>query len=206
MPRYRQFLMLLSLHVFAREKVEIAVYETHSGGEYDCTNIIKPAVTGITTIGMDHVRALGPKIENIAWHKAGIFKAGVPAFSMEQSPEVGAVLRDRATEKGVQFNFVKVDDRLPPEARVLRFEVQKMNASLAISLAETVLKKKLLEPDYRLSKIDIRKGLDHFSWPGRFHSVRDRKYQWYLDTAHNELSLKVATEWFAQSATTLQQR
>ena len=83
MPRYRQFLMLLSLHVFAREKVEIAIYETHSGGEYDYTNIIKPAVTGITIIGMDYVRALGPKIENIAWHKAGIFKAGVPVFSME---------------------------------------------------------------------------------------------------------------------------
>ena len=72
-------------------------------------------------------------------------------------------MRDRATEKGVQFNFVKVDDRLLSEARVLRFEVQKINASLAISLVETVLKKKLLEPDYRLSKIDIRKGLDHFS-------------------------------------------
>jgi len=100
--------MLLSLHVFTREKIDIAVYETHSGGEYDCSNIIKPAVTGITTIGMDHIRALGPEIENIAWNEAGIFKAAVPAFSIEQRPEVSAVLGDRATEKGVQLNFIDV--------------------------------------------------------------------------------------------------
>ncbi|KAF4637004.1 hypothetical protein G7Y89_g1057 [Cudoniella acicularis] len=206
MPRYRQFLMLLSLHVFAREKVDVAVYETHSGSEYDCTNIIKPTATGITTIGMDHIRALGPSIENIAWHKAGIFKAGAPAFSMAQSPEVGAVLRHRAAEKGVLLNFVDVDDRLPPDAPVLRFEVQKMNATLAISLAETFLKKKQPEPDCRLTEIDIRRGLDRFSWPGRFHYIQDGKCQWYLDTAHNELSLKVATQWFAQSAATLQQK
>ena len=47
MPRYRQLLMLLSLHVFAREKVDVAIYEAHSGGEYDCTNIINPTVTGL---------------------------------------------------------------------------------------------------------------------------------------------------------------
>ena len=155
---------------------------------------------------MDHVRALGPKIENIAWHKAGIFKTGVPAFTMEQSPEVGVVLRDLATEKSVQLNSVDIVDRLPPDMRVLRFKVQKMNASLAISFAETVLKKSFLEPDFRLSEIDIRKGSDNFAWPGRFHYYQDGKCQWYPDTAHNELSLKVATEWFAQSAATLQQR
>jgi folylpolyglutamate synthase len=206
MPRYRQFLMLLSLHVFAKEKVDVAVYETHSGGEYDCTNIIKPTVTGITTIGMDHIRALGPSIENIAWHKAGIFKAGAPAFSMAQDPEVAAVLRHRAAEKGVLLNFIDVDDRLPSDAPVLRFEVQKMNASLAISLAETLLKKKQPEPTYRLANADLRRGLDRFSWPGRFHYIDNGKSKWYLDTAHNELSLKVATQWFAQSAATLQQR
>ncbi|KAG0650070.1 Folylpoly-gamma-glutamate synthetase [Hyphodiscus hymeniophilus] len=121
---------------------------------------------------------------------------------MEQSPNVVAVLRDRGTEKGNQLDFVDVDDRLPREAPVLKFKVQKMNASLAISLAETILKKK---SDCRLSKIDIREGLDQFSWPGRFHTVQDGKYQWYLDTAHNELSLKVATAWFAQSVATVHQ-
>lgn len=53
MPRYRQFSMLLSLHVFVKEKIDVATYETPCGGEYDYTNIINPTVTGITAIGMD---------------------------------------------------------------------------------------------------------------------------------------------------------
>jgi folylpolyglutamate synthase len=73
--------MLLSVHVFAKAGVDVAVYETHCGGGYDCTNVIKPTVTGITTLGIDHTRMLGPSIESIAWHKAGIFKTNAPAFS-----------------------------------------------------------------------------------------------------------------------------
>lgn len=199
MPRYRHFIMLLSLHVFVQEKVDIAVYETHSGGEYNCTNIIKPAVIGITTTGLDHIRALGPTIEKIAWHKAGIFKSGVPAFSMKHCPEVAAVLRDRGIEKGVHPISLDTDERLPLEALGLKFEVQRMHATLAISLAENVLQETLQTSEYRLSETDVYEGVIRFSWPGRFHYVHDGKRQWYLDTAHNPLSLEVATEWFARS-------
>jgi len=73
---------------------------------------------------MDHIRTLGPSIENIAWHKGRILKAGVPAFSVTQDPEAGAMLKHRATEKGVLLNFIDVDDRLPPDAPILRFDVQ----------------------------------------------------------------------------------
>ena len=63
------------------EKVDVAVCETHSGGEFDATNVIKaPIVTAITSIAMDHVKLLGPTIEDIAWHKAGIFKFGSSLF------------------------------------------------------------------------------------------------------------------------------
>lgn len=68
-----------------------------------------------------------------------------------------------------------------------------MNASLAIALAEIGLKKKLGAPKYKLSETDICKGVHHFSWPGRFHCVQDGLHEWYLDTADDELSLKVAT-------------
>jgi folylpolyglutamate synthase len=65
-------LTLLSVHAFIKEGVDVTDYETHSGGEYDATNILKSTVTGITTLGIDHVKALGPTLEDIAWHKAGI--------------------------------------------------------------------------------------------------------------------------------------
>ena len=74
-PRYLQFLLLLAIHTFCQEGTQAAIIETHHGGEYDATNVVSgPVVTGITSIGLDHLAQLGPTIEDIAWHKAGIFK------------------------------------------------------------------------------------------------------------------------------------
>jgi folylpolyglutamate synthase len=113
-PRYLQLLALISYHTFLKEQVDVAIYETHHGGQYDATNVVQhPIVTAVTSIGMDHIRELGPSIENIAWHKAGIFKAGTPGFSLPQKPEVAQVLKDRAAEKDVELTFVGVDRNLP---------------------------------------------------------------------------------------------
>lgn len=82
-PRYLQLLTLTSYHVFITENVDVAIYETHLGGEFDATNIVKsPTITAVTSIAMDHVKLLGPTIENVTWHKAGIFKAGSLAFRL----------------------------------------------------------------------------------------------------------------------------
>lgn len=69
-PRCMQLLILTALHSFIREGVEAAIIETHHGGEFDPTNVVQsPAITGITTLGLDHLDHLdhlGPTIENIA--------------------------------------------------------------------------------------------------------------------------------------------
>lgn len=46
----------------------------------------KPIVTGIATIGLDHVARLGPAVEVIALHKLGIFKPCAQAFSVAREP------------------------------------------------------------------------------------------------------------------------
>lgn len=118
--------MLVSTHTFIREGVDVAIYETHIGGEYDSNNVFQnPVVSGITTIGMDHIEQLGPTIENIAWHKAGIFKSGSPAFSSDQEPAAAAVLQCRAAEKRAELKFIPIDPTLPTNAHALKPEVQK---------------------------------------------------------------------------------
>ena len=108
LPRHFQLLALVSMHAFISEGVEAAVYETHHGGEYDATNVIQnPIVTIVTSLGMDHVRQLGPGIENIAWHKSGIFKRGANAFSSKQDEAPTKMLRQRAAEKDVKIEFVE---------------------------------------------------------------------------------------------------
>ncbi|KAK1334108.1 hypothetical protein QTO34_005108 [Cnephaeus nilssonii] len=102
MPAYFRFLTLMAFHVFLQEKVDLAVMEVGIGGAYDCTNIVrKPVVCGVSSLGIDHTSLLGDTIEKIAWQKGGIFKRGVPAFTVPQPDGPLAVLRERAEQISV---------------------------------------------------------------------------------------------------------
>ncbi|KAI9726530.1 MAG: hypothetical protein M1834_009017 [Cirrosporium novae-zelandiae] len=200
-PRYLQLLALVSFHTFIREGVDVAIYETHNGGKYDATNVIqRPVVTAVTPIGEDHVNQLGPSIENIAWHKAGIFKTGVPAFSAPQELAVDKVLRIQAAEKGVELKFVNIDSSLPGDALQLKPEVQRMNCSLAHIISDAFLRKKAPEEYCSLTSHDILQGIEQFSWQGRFQLIRDGNSNWFLDGAHNKLSIKESALWFAKAS------
>lgn len=180
----------------------MAIYETHSGGEYDAANVIeKPIVKGITTLGLDHTDQLGPSIEDIAWHKAGIFKSGSPAFSTSQGPAAQNVLLRRAAERNVALNFVSIDSTLPFTAPALMPEVQRINASLALSLVNCFLASHC---NNELISDDAQRNLEHIVWPGKFHYIDHSNYQWFLDGAHNELSLPKSAQWFTQTASEMQ--
>ena len=200
-PRYLQILALLSFHVFLREGVDAAIYETHNGGEYDATNVIdRPLVTAVTSIDMDHVHQLGPSVGNIAWHKAGIFKRGSPAFSAPQSSSIAKVLRSRAAEKEVTLKFVDIDSDLPKDAPQLEPEVQRTNCSLARAISNAFLRQKGRTECGVLTWQDVMEGVRQFHWKGRFHLIRDGDSTWFLDGAHNELSIRKAADWFVRTA------
>jgi folylpolyglutamate synthase len=58
------------------------VVEVGVGGTYDATNILEnPSVCVITSLGHDHQAILGSTLEEIAWHKSGIFKVARHKFS-----------------------------------------------------------------------------------------------------------------------------
>ena len=183
----------------------MAIYETHQGGEYDATNVIpKPVVTAITPIDEDHMHQLGPSLENVAWHKAGIFKAGAAAFSAPQQNIVATVLQQRAAEKGVTLEFVEVVSDLPADAPQLKLEVQQQNFSLARAVTNSFLRQRAPQGNALLSSLDIVQGLEAFSWPGRFQSILDGNLTWFLDGAHNKLSLGVCARWFAQTSSNME--
>ena len=82
----------LAFCCFAREKVDVAVIEVGLGGRLDPTNIIRPAVSVITEVGMDHMQILGDTLEQIALEKAGIMKPGVPVVLGRQEKAARGVL------------------------------------------------------------------------------------------------------------------
>lgn len=97
---YFEVTTALAFAVFAHAGVEWVVVETGLGGRLDATNAIRPEVTCVTTIGLDHGDLLGDTLEKIAGEKAGIFKPGIPAVIGETDPDVVAVLVARADEVG----------------------------------------------------------------------------------------------------------
>ncbi|KAL9121253.1 MAG: hypothetical protein Q9187_002188 [Circinaria calcarea] len=202
-PVYFRFLTLLSFHVFMREGVDTAIYEVGVGGEFDSTNIIEsPVVTGITTLGIDHTITLGETIEEIAWHKAGIFKSHCPAFSVEQVQAAVPVLEQRAEEKGVQLQVVKVHPEIYKVDIKPDEEFQRVNASLAIALANTVLEHagvSTMEEGEKLPD-EFVTGLGKAVWRGRCETKVEGNRTWCIDGAHTQDSLKVAGNWFTKVA------
>ena len=82
----------MAFDYFQQQKVDVAVIETGLGGRLDSTNVIKPKVTVISHISMDHMDILGKDIEKIANEKAGIIKNNVPLIIAEQTPKVKNIL------------------------------------------------------------------------------------------------------------------
>lgn len=64
----------------------------------------KPVACAIVSIGLDHCSILGNTHKEIAWQKAGIFKANSMAFTTEEVPsDALEVIKSRSVEKNVRI-------------------------------------------------------------------------------------------------------
>ncbi|KAL8488203.1 hypothetical protein ACS0TY_024476 [Phlomoides rotata] len=89
MPTYFHF---LAFKIFAAEQVDVVSLEVGLGGKFDATNVVEyPIVCGVASLGYDHMEILGNTLGQIAGEKTGIFKSGVPAFTVPQPEEAMSV-------------------------------------------------------------------------------------------------------------------
>ncbi|KID97279.1 Folylpolyglutamate synthetase, partial [Metarhizium majus ARSEF 297] len=195
-PGYLQLLTLLSVHIFIKEEVDVAVYEVHAGGRKDATNIFdQPVACGITEIGLDHADLLGPNIESIVWHKSGIMKCGTPTYSVIQRTKTANMLKREAEKIGSPLEFVDVFEPLPEHPNISQL-VQRGNFSLAMQLASDYLS----NSGHQLVPDDVELAVQA-KLPGRFR-LRTGSINWLLDSAHNYLSLPIALSWFQSETQT----
>ena len=209
-PVYFRFLTLMALHSYMQEKVGTAVLECGIGGEYDSTNIlIKPSATGVTSLGIDHTAMLGDTIESIAWHKAGVFKEGVPAFTAPQPESALKVLHERAQDRKTELVEVPRYTALSQIKLGLHGEFQKINASVAIAICASHLQKLgysgLPEPRDKDAVLpaEFIAGLEQVRLGGRCEVRPDAHQQgltWYVDGGHTLESIEMAATWFASTA------
>ncbi len=82
-PSFFEITTILAFAWFAKQQADIAIIETGMGGRLDATNIIRPEVSLITNVSLDHIQFLGTTEEAIASEKAGIIKADTPIVISE---------------------------------------------------------------------------------------------------------------------------
>ncbi|GLT89092.1 hypothetical protein SLE2022_070920 [Rubroshorea leprosula] len=213
MPTYFRFLALLAFKIFAGEQVDVAVLEVGLGGKFDATNVVQtPTVCGISSLGYDHMEILGNTLGEIAGEKAGIFKHGVPAFTVPQPDEAMCVLEDKASKLDVHLQVAQPLDKslLNGLKLSLEGEHQYVNAGLAIALSSTWLQRTgHLETAYfnQTSSLPEQfiKGLTTANLQGRAQTVPDRLASmecsrdlvFYLDGAHSPESMEACARWFS---------
>ncbi len=179
---------------FLDEEVDFAVVEVGMGGRLDATNVIKPLVSAITSISLEHTQYLGDTIGRIAAEKAGIIKERVPVVVAEGNRGWEEIVK-AATKKNSKVVAVgwrvaesnsrdqKFDLLEPEKIPGLRIRMlglhQCENAALACSAVIALRRQGFAVPEAA-----IRKGLEKAFWPGRLEAVR-KKPVVLLDVAHN---------------------
>ncbi|KZN89780.1 Folylpolyglutamate synthase [Penicillium chrysogenum] len=64
----------------------------------------------------------------------------------------------------------------------------------------------LKAPGHAMNSEDIASGINNFSWAGRFEIIEQGTSQWFVDGAHNDMSVKQAAEWFSNNINVLNPR
>ena len=201
-----EIITAIAYDYFASEQVDVAIMEVGMGGLLDSTNVCQPILTGITTIGLDHVALLGDTLEAIAEQKAGIIKQGVPLVTGCIAPEALAVIDSIAEGKDAPRLAYGTDYQVRHKESVVtgqvfdytsvvrqgRFQTgllglhQIENAGMAIALLDTFCQ----EDGRELASNDLlAQALEETSWPGRLEVV-SRNPLMILDGAHNPHAIK----------------
>jgi len=201
-----EIITAIAYDYFASEQVDVAIMEVGMGGLLDSTNVCQPILTGITTIGLDHVALLGDTLGAIAEQKAGIIKQGISLVTGRIAPEALAVIDRIAEGKDAPRLAYGKDYQVSHQESVVTGEVfdytsvvrqgrfqtgllglhQIENAGMAITLLDTFCQEDGRELP---ANILIAQALEETRWPGRLEIV-SRDPLMILDGAHNPHAIK----------------
>ena len=208
-PTFFEIFTAMAFMYFVDKKVDIAVIETGLGGRLDSTNVIEPAVVGITSISIDHQNLLGNTIDLIAREKAGVIKKGIPVVSVPQDPAAMKELKKAAlaakatlmvTGKDIDFSYRFESSREHgPHTRIclttptskfehlrvpLPGEHQASNCGLALAMLDT-----LKVGGYKIDDSKAIEGLKDVKMLGRMEVIHNDP-RILIDAAHNAASIK----------------
>jgi dihydrofolate synthase/folylpolyglutamate synthase len=194
-PTFFEITTAMALIYFARENVDISIMEVGMGGRLDATNVIRPVVSAITNISLEHQFFLGSRLLDIAKEKGGIIKRGVDLATAVNQPSIIRLFESicearkailwrvgkdvRYRSNGSRFSYYGLRRNFKGLELGLKGKFQNRNAALSLAVIELLEKK-----GYAFSSHDIVEGLKDTKWPGRMHVVSQEPLI-ILDGAHN---------------------
>jgi dihydrofolate synthase/folylpolyglutamate synthase len=205
-----------ALLLFHEAGVDHVVLEVGLGGRLDSTNAVRPEVTCVTSIELEHTDKLGETLAEIAAEKAGIAKPGVPMVVGELASDalraveraadaVGAPLvrlgRDfqlTVEAEGLDGTTFRIDD--PPLSLRASLPIlgahQPVNATLAVACVRRL--PGVAADTATLAAAAVR-GLSAATLPGRIEVLR--RAPWVLvDSAHTAASARALAKVLARIA------
>ncbi|MFH1037356.1 MAG: folylpolyglutamate synthase/dihydrofolate synthase family protein [PVC group bacterium] len=199
-PTYFEAVTALACRYFRREGADAVVWEVGLGGRLDATNVVRPLVSVVTNVSLEHQQYLGRSIDLIVREKGGIIKNGVPLVTAARNPKVRACLRRicrRARAPMIEVDALykgTVAERSMTEQRITVTGPRRVYADLVLPLpgdhqvancATALAAWEASDPRAgEVASSRIRRSLRRVSWPGRFEFIPGPP-DVVLDGAHN---------------------
>ncbi len=195
-----EYTTAMAFYEFAKQNVDWAIIETGMGGRLDATNIVKPHVSVISNLSLEHQSYLGNTITEIAGEKGGIIKHHTPVVTGVTQQNALYVLKNIANKKSAplynledhfnikktsetKFRYSGINNTWPDMQTSLLGNYQLDNAAVVLATCETLIDKKKAT----LTLKNIRKGLETNKWPGRLEILSNAPFV-LIDGAHNKVA------------------
>src|SRR5699024_8572861 len=176
--------------------VDFVIVEAGLGVKNDSTNVFKPILTILTSIGLDHTEILGDTYTDIAKDKGAIVKPDTPVIYSVKNEDALKVIRncvEQQNTEGIELDrdicIVSEDEEFTYRYKDYELETlllnmlgehQKENAALAITALIELNESGIVDLDFN-KMID---GIESVSWTGRIEQVKEKPLM-IVDGAHN---------------------
>ncbi len=210
----------LALLAFAESQADYTLLEVGCGGRDDAVNVIPDrALSVITTISYDHMEVLGHRLPDIAKHKLGILREGVPAVIGYQPPDLHALIIEAAEDAGAPIFMHGMHWTISQTGDGMRYEDaegaidlplpnllgthQILNAGCAIAAIRR------LPPESPIAGETIAQGLQNIHHPGRLERIaweHEQTHPLYFDGGHNlaaAVAIAESLKWLEKERTIL---
>lgn len=195
-----ELLTVLAFMAFEEFHADIVLVEAGMGGRFDSTNVVTPLISIIPSVALEHEQFLGTTLREVAFHKAGIIKQGVPVIIGNLDVESLKVMKEECFEQKTTC-WIESKDFMLDQSVYRDFEGnqidgiqiglkgqhQILNGAIAIRAIIYFLKLK----NRTVEKTSVIESLLKASLPGRFEKINN---QLILDGAHNPASIRVLVE------------